>query len=328
MLMVWISGQKDCHTLLELSSVNLSQNAREAVGLQHVFHTLAYADVFDYPLTVPEVYRYLTSSKGTMEEVTRALSDEMLFSQTGEYFTLRGRDEIVETRKRRAQVAAQLWHKAIRYGRVIASLPFVKMVAITGSLAMSNTDEGKDIDYMIVTAPNRLWTCRALSLLIARIARLEGASLCPNYLVTTHALELNERSLYVAHELAQMIPLSGVEIYDELRQRNGWVEDYLPNAAGAPPLPRGVQPAKSGSVIQQILEFIFSLPFGGWLEKWEMNRKIERLTGEQSQSFESYFSADVCKGHIDKHGENVVTALAVRLQTLPLPMRECQVEGQ
>ncbi len=314
--------------MLDVYSENLLQKPRGAVILQSVFHTLAYADVFDYPLTAPEVYRYLTSTKGTMEEVTRALSDKSLFSQTGEYCTLRGREAIVETRKRRAQVAARLWRKAIRYGRIIASLPFVKIVAITGSLAMNNTEEGKDIDYMIVTAPNRLWTCRALSLLVARIAKLEGVSLCPNYLVTTNALELKERSLYVAHELAQMIPLSGMKMYNEFRQRNAWVEGYLPNAAGAPPLPRGAKPVESKSLIQQILEFFFSLTFGHWLEEWEMDRKIERLTREQSQSFESYFSADVCKGHIDKHGENVVTALAVRLQTLPLPMGEGQGEGQ
>lgn len=299
--------------MVDVYSENLLQKPRGAVILQSVFHTLAYADVFDYPLTVPEVYRYLTSPKGTVEEVRRALSDESLFSQTREYFTLRGREEIVEIRKRRAQVAAQLWRKAIRYGRIIASLPFVKMVAITGSLAMNNTGEGKDIDYMIVTAPNHLWTCRALSLLIARMATLEGVSLCPNYLVTTNALELRERSLYVAHELAQMIPLSGIETYDEMRHRNDWVEDYLPNASGMPELPEDTESVKTYFTVQKALEILFSLPFGQWFEKWEMNRKIERLSREQSQSFESYFSADVCKGHIDKHGESVVTALAVRL---------------
>jgi hypothetical protein len=129
--------------------------------LHSVFHTLAYADVFDYPLTALEVYRYLTSTKATFEEVTRALSDESLFSQSGEYFTLRGREAIVETRKRRFEIGARLWPKAARYGRIIAMLPFVRMVAVTGSLAMNNSDEGKDVDYMIITAPNHLWTCRA-----------------------------------------------------------------------------------------------------------------------------------------------------------------------
>jgi hypothetical protein len=317
---------------VNVSSRNLPQKAplqaHGAIILHSVFHTLAYADVFDYPLTAPEVYRYLTSPKGTFEEVAQALSDQSLFSQRGEYFTLRGREAIVEIRKRRAGVAAHLWTKSARYGQIIASLPFVRMVAITGSLAMNNTDEGKDVDYMIVTAPGRLWTCRALVLLIARIAKLEGVQLCPNYLITTNALELKEQSLYVAHELAQMVPLSGIEIYDEIRHRNDWVESYLPHASGSPELPQGIKLMKWRPVIQRVLEVIFNLPFGPWLEKWEMNRKIARLTREQSHSFESYFSADVCKGHIDRHGENAVTALAVRLQLLPLPMGEGRGEGQ
>jgi hypothetical protein len=45
-----------------------------------------------------------------------------------------------------------------------------------------------------------------------------------------------------------------------------------------------------------------------------MNRKIKRLSLEQSSSIESFFSADVCKGHIDRHGESVVTALAARME--------------
>jgi hypothetical protein len=188
------------------------------------------------------------------------------------------------------------------------------MVAITGSLAMKNADEGKDVDYMVVTAPNHLWTCRALSLLVARFAKLEGVSLCPNYLVTTNAMDLKERSLYVAHELAQMIPLSGMEVYRAMWRLNSWVRDYLPNVLNEPEMQQGMPPPQSYSVFQKALEMFLNLPVGAWFEKWEMDRKIARLTREQSSSFESYFSADVCKGHIDKHGENVVRAFSVRSQ--------------
>jgi hypothetical protein len=300
--------------MLDGSSENLPPKARGTMVLRSVFHTLAYADVFDYPLTVYEVYRYLTSTKASLNDVARALADENIFSRVDEYFMLRGREEIVETRKRRTEIASRLWPKAARYGRIIASLPFVRMVAVTGSLAMNNMDEGKDIDYMIVTAPNYLWTCRALSLLVARFAKLEGVNLCPNYLLTTNALELKERSLYVAHELAQMIPLSGMETYDEMCRLNDWMADYLPNSLMAPEMPQGVKLVQKRSVIQKVLEILFRLPFASWFEKWEMDRKIARLTREQSSSFESYFSADICKGHIDRHGESVVTALAIRLQ--------------
>jgi hypothetical protein len=278
-----------------------------------VFHALAYADVFDYPLTAPEVYRYLTSSTATLEEVSQVLAQESFFSRVGEYFTLRGREEIVGVRKRRAAVARRLWSKARRYAKLISTLPFVRMVAVTGSLAMNNTEQGKDVDLMMVTAPHHLWTCRALTLLIARLAKLEGVTLCPNYLVTTDALELKERSSYVAHELAQMVPLSGMNVYAEMMRMNAWIAEYLPNVSVETDLTQALRRSREPGRTQRILEILFRLPFAAWFERWEMNRKIQRLTREQLSSLESFFSEDVCKGHIDRHGENVATALATRL---------------
>ena len=300
--------------MLDVSSAKPPQQAHGAEVLRSVFHTLAYADVFDYPLTAAEVYRYLTSSKASLEEVNQILTDDTLFARVGGYFTLHGREAIVETRKRRSGVALRLWAKAARYGQIIAQVPFVRMVAITGSLSMNNTEEGKDVDFMIVTVPGHLWTSRAFSLLVARFAKLEGISLCPNYLVTTHSLELQERSLYVAHELAQMIPLSGMDVYCELRRQNRWTDEFLPNASNAPDLPPGVKPVAKRSFLQGFLEIVLGFLFGKQLETWEMNRKIRKLTHEQSSSIESYFSADVCKGHIDQHGENIVVAFTSRLQ--------------
>lgn len=312
--------------MLDVSSENLSHkvlprrhgDAHGTAVLHSVFHTLAYADIFDYPLTAPEVYRYLTSLKASAEEVDRALADKTLFAQVESYFMLPGREEIVEIRRRRAEIAAQLWPKAVRYGRIIAMLPFVRMVAVTGSLAMNNAEEGKDVDYMIVTTPNHLWTCRALSLLVGRIARLEGVNLCPNYLVTTSALELEEQSLYVAHELAQMVPLSGMEIYREIRRLNMWIHDYLPNALMEPEIPQGLKRLEKSTALQRILEILFRGLSGNWLERWEMNRKIARLAREQSSSFESYFSADVCKGHLDRHKQRTEHAIEERLQHIVL----------
>jgi hypothetical protein len=111
-----------------------------------------------------------------------------------------------------------------------------------------------------------------------------------------------------------MIPLSGMDMYNEMLRRNHWIYEYLPNTYGAPGSTQTVEPVKTRSQIQKGLELILSLPFGTWVENWERNRKIQRLAREQSHSFESYFSADVCKGHVDRHGENIATALNVRLQ--------------
>ncbi len=285
--------------------------------LEHaILQTLSYADVFDYPLTVAEIHRYLTARKATIDEVARALhpmAEAGLVVRAGRFFLLPGRESIVEMRHRRRAVADKLWRKAVRYGRIIASLPFVRMVAITGSLSMSNTDAGTDIDVMLVTVPHRLWTCRALVLLLGRLARLEGVTLCPNYIVTTDALEFKERSLYVAHEVAQMVPLSGWNLYVAIRWLNAWTDDYLPNALGfSQTWPTVKQPSWG----QKVLEAVLSILPVAWFEGWEMNRKIRKLSSEQSCSPEAYFSADVCKGHVDRHREHTEALLKERQEAL------------
>jgi len=285
--------------------------------LRSIFHTLAYADVFDYPLTAGEVNRYLINYRSSIEPVTQALHDLVdsgSIVQVDDYFSLADRASIIELRRRRRSFASYLWPKAVRYGQMIASLPFVRMVAVTGSLAMNNTNEGNDIDYMIVTAPNHLWTCRLLTLLVGRLARLEGVNLCPNYLITTNALALQEHSLYVAHELSQMVPLSGIDTYRKMHHLNDWMNDYLPNALVAPELPAGEKQMEKPPLIQAVLEAFLGLPFADWFEKWEMNRKIAKLSQDQASSSEAYFSADVCKGHVDKHGQRIENALYERMK--------------
>src|SRR5690242_6496231 len=165
-----------------------------------VLRTVAYADVFDYPLQALEVHRYLHGTAATVEATEVALAacsalGGALSCRDG-FYTLRGREGLVAVRDRRAAIAARLWPAALTYGRLIAGLPFVRMVAVTGSLAWDNVDDGGDIDYLIVTEPGRLWVCRWLSALVGRAARLEGVILCPNYVISTRALALADRSLY------------------------------------------------------------------------------------------------------------------------------------
>ena len=277
---------------------------------QAVVQTVAYADIFDYPLTAREIHRYLTGANASFEEVVQAL-EEGFVKRTGDYFTLHGREEIGSIRVQREARSRELMPRAIRYGRILGALPYIRMVALTGSLAMNNMEAGQDIDYMIVTAPNHLWTCRAFALLVVRFARFEKVSLCPNYLITENALTLADQSLYAAHEMTQMIPLSGMEIYARMRRLNVWTDEYLPNAQG---LPKVLNMMKTPTQFQFLLEFFPRLFPVQLLEQWEMNRKIKKLSREQSSSSESYFSQDVCKGHADRHGGKTERALKIRLQ--------------
>src|SRR5690606_29090324 len=129
--------------------------------------------------------------------------------------------------------------------------------------------------------------------------------------------------LYAAQELAQMVPLSGLDVYYQMRQANPWVGDYLPNAHGVPrPVPV-VNPSRWRRGWRGTLEALLNTPAGGWLERWEMNRKIARFTRQYDLSAdhsEAAFTAEWCKGHFDNHGTKTLQAYSGRVEALhPTP---------
>src|SRR5438067_2258548 len=119
------------------SRTDRSEPSRGAI--EHaIVQTVAYADIFDYPLTADEIQRYLIGSRASRPGVRNALSSGALvpgqLSRSGRYFSLVGRDQTVETRRARATIAGGYWRRALRYGHLIGNLPFVRMVAVTGAL--------------------------------------------------------------------------------------------------------------------------------------------------------------------------------------------------
>jgi hypothetical protein len=291
-----------------------------------ILHTIAYTDVFDYPLTAVEVHRYLMGIPAAATKVRTVLSNGRLLperlARCGDFFTLPGREEIVDTRRRRAVYARHLWPWAIYYGRLVGALPFVRMVAVTGSLAVDNVEPGADIDYLIVTENGRLWLCRALVILVVRLAARRGVILCPNYFLAERALRVRPRNLYNARELTQMTPLVGWDIYQRLRRANSWTADFLPNAADIPPGPFGREPRPSLDYpwSRRLGEMVLRTRIGGHLEEWEMRRKIDKFSRQRQAApphtwpDETAFSPDWCKGHFDNHGWRIMAAFQQRLK--------------
>jgi hypothetical protein len=286
--------------------------------IRAILNTVVYADIFDYPLTLTEIHRYLTGACAPLETVSALVAAHRFLRPVGGYYTLPGRESIVQTRERREKEAPRLWREARAYGRIIAGLPFVRMVAVTGSLAMNNVEANADIDYLIVTTPGRLWLCRLLVLVVVRLAAFRGISLCPNFLLTENALEIPAHSLYAAHEFVQMVPLSGLDVYQRMRALNPWVNDFLPNVDGLSPTAGEAAGTDSAFGLRPLLERIFMTPPGAWLERWEMGRKIRKLSRENTGNPEAIFNADLCKGHSNRHGQRTEMSLNERLTRLSL----------
>lgn len=291
----------------------IAESAEEAV-----VRAVLYADIFDFPVTRDEVFASLVGHKVSRQAadlaIDRALADGYALETDGTYLYAKGRSDTVLTRARRAVTARTAWRRARFYGRLIWAIPCVRMVAVTGALAVNNVDGRDDIDYFIVTAPGRLWMTRGMIVLLSRLARIRGDALCPNFLVTTQALALGSHDIYSAHELAQMVPLHGASTLTQLLAQNDWYLDFLPNARRADLADEADRLPRPIAWLKSLSEALLRLPPGTAIEDWERNRKIARLSRQSGpDSDEVSFTADMCKGHDQEHGRRVMRALERRI---------------
>ena len=282
--------------------------------------TLAYSDIFDYPLRIEELHRYLPLPviRTELIEILNYRND--LIKMLDGYYFLAGREHLIPLRQKREAVSRPLFQRAVWYGRILASLPFIHMVGLTGSLAMQNCDETADIDYLLVAAHGRVWITRAFALLLGRFTALFGNTLCPNLIISDQALAWQQRDLYSARELCQMIPIFGSDVYARLRQINSWTNSFLPNASSTPD--PGPEEFTDPSRLRSLFEWPLRGAFGDRIEAWEGDRKIKRFTNQAGYGPETQFDRDICQGNFNQHGLQTKAAFQRRLTSLGLQSKD------
>lgn len=208
-----------------------------------ILKTLIYADIFDYPLTTYEIHKWLIGKKTTLRQIEKALQRLSQASriryQKGYYFLPRGQ-QLIAKRQRRHRQSVSYFRKAKLLTAILKVIPWIKLVGISGGLAMDNAQKKDDIDLIIVTSKNRLWTARLLALGLLSLTgqrRKVGQSgkkiagkLCLNILLEEDRLDQKKRDIYLAHEVLQMRVLWQRDgIYAEYLSDNAWVFKFLPN---------------------------------------------------------------------------------------------------
>ncbi|MEY4722630.1 MAG: hypothetical protein RLZZ324_143 [Candidatus Parcubacteria bacterium] len=198
--------------------------------------TLAYFDIFDHPLTLLEVSRYLYSvvpaSLGTplsgaplaigtaapsLSAILEALTTIRAEHRDG-FYALPGRAAVISTRERRFRISAPKFRRARRAAALMRLLPSVRMVALCNSLALANATEESDIDLFVVARPGTLWITRlcvvgVLALLRLRpTARDSADKVCMSFFVSESRLGLQDVALkpddtYLRYWIASLLPL-------------------------------------------------------------------------------------------------------------------------
>jgi hypothetical protein len=207
---------------------------------QAILKTLHYFDLFDYPLKIEEIHRYLVESLkiDVLKEIlSQMIADDKRICADNGFYCLSRREEIVELRQQREKWSRPKLEKAKKIASVLEFIPWIKLIGVTGALAMGNCDEGDDIDLMIITSSNRLWLTRGLVVTFLRLTgqyRRPGKikdRICPNLIISEEALEFPDHDLFTAHEIAQMKPIfDRGGVCQGFIEANSWVEGFLPNA--------------------------------------------------------------------------------------------------
>jgi len=215
-----------------------------------ILATIVYADVLNRPLTGWEVFRYQGLSleappRTVLDLILKTLENSQelgkFITQKNGFYFLKGRGKIVRERIARQKLADRKWKKTRKIIWWLQGIPYIRMVLVSGSLAMNNPGQESDIDLLIVTQAGRIWTCRALTTLFIhcigqrRHQHLTKDRICLNHYITDQSLDIKHKSLYNAVSYAHLVPLLELDglFYQNFQQANQWIQGRV--LAAIPP---------------------------------------------------------------------------------------------
>ena len=178
-----------------------------------------YHDIFDFKLTKDELVRWKYKN---IKETTTGKKNK--------------------TRLQREKYSKKKLEFAKKVAKILARIPSVKFIGITGALAMMNAGKESDIDFMIITNNGQLWTTRLICYSVTQLlgfktrrpkSKYEKDRLCLNMWLDESDLiwDKKDRNVYTAHEIAQVVPLINKDkIYEKFLHNNKWILLYWPNS--------------------------------------------------------------------------------------------------
>jgi hypothetical protein len=224
--------------------------------VRNILTTVVYYDVLDYPLTAFEVWKYLITKdykscsydpdreygaeKCALSEVIELLRGDELKAKiqtlNGFYF-LNGRAALVNQRLRRNKIAEEKYKIVRRVVRFLRFVPYVRMIGVTGRMAMKNTEKKSDLDFFICLEAGHIFTGRTLVTMMVQLLGKRryqdkiANRVCLNYFITTKSLEIETKTLFASSEYHFMLPVFGFKYFQKFQGANKWIEEYHGNYA-------------------------------------------------------------------------------------------------
>jgi len=269
-----------------------------------VLATLAYYHALRVPrLTLSEIFRYrmpFDKTKGSFyitHKAIQSLVGRGFAVRDGEYYALSefGNPRSRMLKREESNKKRAIFHSVARF---FPYIPYVRMVALTGSTALENASSESDIDVLIMSAKNRIWTTRFLVTLMAHFTgkRRYGNKIknrvCLNHYITERE-SCNKYALPTSHIYAQALPF--------------WGEERITTVTPSPPRSYAFSSSPNRFLlkIKRIAEIVLNYTIGSMFERflkniqlYSINKKIngknpdllELIVSEQELRFHFPFS--------------------------------------
>lgn len=294
-----------------MTTINDSSKSNNIDSCTHdIIKTLLYFDVFQYPLNLNEIISFSKFSLEKVRETVQKLITKNIIYETSNFYSLTSNYNI-SRRVEGNEKATKILKKAVGISKFISQFPFIEGVFISGSLSKGFYGDDDDIDYFIITSPNRLWLARTLLIGFKKIFLLNSRKyFCVNYFMSTNALEVTEKNRFTATEFVTLIPMSANGVFQDLKDNNDWILDYFPNYN----LNKKSEPVKR-KLFKRFTEYLLNGKVGDYLEnkfmKITKNHQKEKFKNLNNKDFKIAFKSDkdTSKHHPDNHQMRVIKLL-------------------
>ena len=260
--------------------------------------------------------------------------NENVIYKLSEFYSIRNYSSLADRRLKGNALAEAMIKRAGSNARFLAGFPYVRGVAISGSLSKDFADETADVDFFIITAPNRLWIARSFLHAFKKLTFLFNKQhwFCMNYFIDEVQPAILEKNIYTATEIATLLPLYGTESFEKFYASNAWMNKLLPNhirrISSARPIKK--------NVLKFFVEKLFNNTIGEWLDNLLMKVTIRRWNKkEQTKNQKArgiILRLDAAKHHAKpdpanfqnkllKHYETKLSAIFENLENIALSQK-------
>lgn len=262
-----------------------------------ILETIAYFDLFRYPLTEWEMWKWLWKNDASLEAVQYGL-EELVSTKKISYkdglFFLPGNEVYISERRKKYLIADKKYKKLKRIVSFLQVIPFIRFVGSCNTMHILDFRESSDLDVFVIIEKNRMWTARFLiTLATAIIGQWRHGShikdkVCLSFYITTDELSLKNIALaedpYLAYWINFVVPLLDRDVYQDFWNANSWVSSLIPNGMPYTAIHRRrIVHIRLLEHVRYGLEKVLSRSFGRRIEKFLKKIQIKKMKTKESE---------------------------------------------